>query len=83
VPALDEALRGSGWFDAATYPDAVFRSTVIAITGPAAEMAAGDLTLLGMTHPVTLAVTFNGGADNLLTGRYTLRFSANATPRPA
>ncbi len=79
LPDLDSTLRGSGWFDVATYPQAVFRSTAIAITGPATGSVTGDLTLLGVTRPVTLDVTFNGGATNLLTGHYTLGFAATGT----
>jgi polyisoprenoid-binding protein YceI len=81
VPALDEVLRGPGWLDAAAYPRAVFRGTGVEVTGPDTGRITGDLTLRGVTRPVTLAVTFNGGADNLLTGRYTLGFSATATLR--
>ena len=36
----------------------------------------GDLTIHGVTQPVTLDVTFNGGAPNPLTGHHTLGFSA-------
>jgi polyisoprenoid-binding protein YceI len=42
---------------------------------------AGELTLRGVTRPITLDVIFNGGADNLLTGRYTLGFAATGTIR--
>ena len=79
VPALDEVLRGSGWLDTASFPRAVFRSTSITPTGPATGTVTGDLTLRGVSRPVTLAVTFNGGADNFLTGRYTLGFAAKGT----
>ena len=36
----------------------------------------GDLSLHGITAPIELTVTFNGGANNMLTGFYTLGFSA-------
>ena len=39
----------------------------------------GDLTLRGVTAPVTLDVTFNGGGSNILTGAYTLGFEAEGT----
>lgn len=81
VPALDEVLRGPGWLDPARFPQALFRATAITVTGPATGTITGDLTLRGVTRPVTLATTFNGGADNLLTGRYTLGFSATGTIR--
>lgn len=81
VPALDDILRGPGWLDTAQFPQAVFRSTAIEVTGADAGTITGELTLHGVTRPATLAVTFNGGADNLLTGRYTLGFSATTTIR--
>lgn len=79
LPALDDTLRGSGWLDTTTFPQATFRSTAIETTGSATGRITGDLTLHGVTRSVTLAVTFNGGADNLITGRYTLGFSGSGT----
>jgi polyisoprenoid-binding protein YceI len=81
VPVLDGALRGPGWLDTAAHPRATFRSTAVEVTAPSAGRVTGDLTLRGVMRPVALDVTFNGGADNLLTGRYTLGFSATTTIR--
>jgi len=36
----------------------------------------GDLTLKGVTAPITLDVTFNGGGNDLLRGGYIVGFSA-------
>ena len=72
-------MRGSGWFDATTFPQAVFRSTAIDMTGENTGRVTGDLTLHGVTRPVILDVTFNGGATDLITGRYTLGFAATGT----
>ena len=41
-------------------------------------MFEGELTLLGVTAPVTLNVVFNGGGRNFLTRKYTLGFSGSA-----
>lgn len=57
---LDEML-GKGFFDAAAFPSMTFKSTKVAVTGPKTADVTGDLTLHGVTKPVTLAVTFNGG----------------------
>ena len=78
-PTLDSDLRGSGWFDAATYPQIVFRSTAIDVTGKNTGRVTGDLTLHGVTRPMTLDVTFNGGATDIITGKYTLGFAATGT----
>lgn len=76
LPKFEEDLRGPDWFDVARYPEARFDSREIVITGDDAGRVTGDLTLHGVTRPVTLDVTFNGGGDSLLTGRYTLGFAA-------
>lgn len=81
LPVLDDTLRGAGWLDVARFPQASFRSTAIEITGPASGNVTGELTLRGVMRPVTLAATFNGGAANLLTGRFTLGLSASAIIR--
>jgi len=76
--SLDERLRGSSWFDATRFPEAVFVTTAVTPgTGNAFKLT-GDLTLKGITKPVTFDALFIGGADNLLTGKYTVGFAANA-----
>jgi polyisoprenoid-binding protein YceI len=77
LPKFEQDLRGPDWFDVQRFPQARFESRAIGITGASTGRITGDLTLHGVTAPVTLEVTFNGGADSLLTGRYTLGFAAN------
>lgn len=77
--AFAATLMGPGWFNAETYPQAVFRSTGIEVTGESTGTVTGDLTLHGETHPVTLTVTFNGGAQDALRGAYITGFSATGT----
>jgi polyisoprenoid-binding protein YceI len=79
LPAFEEELRGSGWLDVERYPEARFESRTIAITGEDTGIVTGDLTLRGISAPVTLDVTFNGGGSNLLTGAYTLGFEAHGS----
>jgi polyisoprenoid-binding protein YceI len=79
LPALEQDLRGPGWLDVARYPEARFESQGIAITGEDTGTVTGDLTLHGVTAPVTLEVTFNGGGSSLLTGAYTLGFAAQGS----
>ncbi|MEZ5667488.1 MAG: YceI family protein [Alphaproteobacteria bacterium] len=54
-------LRGAPWLDAAQHPQMTFVSTAVVPTGALSADVTGDLTLRGVTRPVTLAVTFNGG----------------------
>ncbi len=57
---LDELL-GTMFFDAKQFPTITFKSTKVEPTGPATAKVTGDLTLHGVTKPVTLDATFNGG----------------------
>jgi polyisoprenoid-binding protein YceI len=54
-------LQGPEWLDTAKYPEMTFKTTKVAATGTNTMRIDGDLTLRGVTHPVTLDATFNGG----------------------
>ena len=54
-------LTGDHWLDAAKYPQISFRSTNVEVTGPRTMRIHGDLTLHGVTRPMTLEARFNGG----------------------
>lgn len=73
---LEETLRGSNWFDTKKYPQAFFKTTSVSVIDQNSARFTGDLSLHGITAPIELTVTFNGGANNMLTGFYTLGFSA-------
>lgn len=78
-PSFEDDLRGSDWFDVENFPQAVYRTTSLVETvSEDTFVFEGDLTLLGTTAPVQMTVTFNGGARNFLTRRYTLGFTATA-----
>lgn len=75
-----EELRGDAWFNTEQFPQAIFRTTSLLETVDEDTFVfEGDLTLLGVTAPVTLNVNFHGGGRNFLTRSYTLGFSADAT----
>jgi polyisoprenoid-binding protein YceI len=57
---LDD-LMSKAWFDAATYKAITFKSTKVELTGAHTAKVTGDFTLHGVTRPVTLDVTYNGG----------------------
>jgi len=67
------------WLEAGRFPQARFRSTSVVPSAEGIATVKGDLTLHGRTQPVTLEARFNGGATNLLTGRYTIGFDASGT----
>lgn len=76
---FSEELRGENWFDTANFPQAVYKTTSLIEANGNAFVFAGELTLLGVTAPVNLNVTFNGGGRNFLTRANTVGFSANTT----
>lgn len=67
-----------GFFETGKFPKATFVSKAITLTGKATADIAGDLTLHGVTKPVTLHTTFNGGLQHPLENAYALGFSATA-----
>lgn len=60
-----DELMGKMFFDAKTYPGISFKSTKVVKTGEFTAKVTGDLTLHGVTKPVALDVTFNGGYPGL------------------
>lgn len=79
VPLLDRLVAGSDALDAEHAPEIRFESTRFVRTGDAQGTLTGNLTIRGTTHPVTLAVTFNGYGRNPLTRQDTLGFSASGS----
>lgn len=53
---LNEHLQGADFFDTSKYPTATFKSTSVKFRGDQPASITGDLTLKGVTHPVTLTV---------------------------
>ena len=76
---LDGELRGDQWLDAGKFPDAHFVSRTVTETGPNSADVLGDLTLHGVTKPVTLHVSFNGAGTNPIDKAYTVGFDARGT----
>jgi polyisoprenoid-binding protein YceI len=62
-PALDfnAVVAGPEFLDAAQFAAITFTSTAVVPTGDKSADVTGDLTLHGVTQPVILQVTFNGG----------------------
>lgn len=56
---FDAELQNSEWLDATGHPTATFRSTSVERTGPNTARVAGDITIKGVTAPLTLDVTYN------------------------
>lgn len=71
---------GSDILQGGRFPQVTFTSTSVETTGPYSGRVTGDLTLMGVTKPVTLDVTYNGSMASaaLYGGRAAVGFSATA-----
>ena len=78
VAMLDEHLKSDKWFDAAKFPIATFKSTKVDPTSATTAKVTGDLTIHGVTKPVTLDVTLNQKAPNMMK-KITAGFTAKGT----
>jgi len=59
----DDHLRSADFFDVEHHPTAVFHSTGVVPSGGTARLT-GDLTIKGVTKPVTLQVDYVGSATD-------------------
>lgn len=75
---LTKHLHGPDFFDSAKYPTATFRSTKVVVNGQEAKIT-GDLTLRGVTKPVTLDARLTGAGPNPMTKAPTVGFGATTT----
>jgi polyisoprenoid-binding protein YceI len=60
VDQRDQDLLGPDFFNAVEFPTMDFVSTAVEVTGDNTAKVTGNLTLIGVTQPVTLDVIFNG-----------------------
>lgn len=75
----DEHLRSPDFFNAKEFPKMTFKSTKIEKTGDKTGKLHGDLTMLGVTKPVVLDVTFNKDGVSPASKLETAGFSARGT----
>ena len=76
--ALNKHLAAPDMMDAAKYPTGSFTSTKVTVNGTRATIE-GNLTLKGVTKPVTLAATFTGVGTNPLNKAATVGFEATTS----
>jgi polyisoprenoid-binding protein YceI len=77
--ALDAHLQKPEFFNTEKFPEIKFVSTGIQVTGAKTGVVTGNVTLLGITKPVALKVTFNKGDYHPITQDFIAGFSAEAT----
>ncbi len=56
-PQLNEHIQGPDFLDTAAFPTATFKSTKVAFDGDRPVAIDGNLTMKGVTRPITLKVT--------------------------
>jgi polyisoprenoid-binding protein YceI len=76
---FNKELAGDGWLEAAKYPTITFVSTAVDIGDGEHGKVTGDLTLHGVTKPVTLDVTFYGSGSGMIPLTTRAGFSATTT----
>jgi polyisoprenoid-binding protein YceI len=80
VPDLNDDFKSSDFFDFARFPIATFKSTRVEKEGAPDELkVTGDLTVRGVTKPVTLHVTINKVGINPRNKVPTVGFEAQGT----
>lgn len=74
VEARDNHLKSADFFDAAKYPTLNFKSTSIKKAGNNKYKLTGDLTLHGVTKPVTMDLEYKGSVENPMSKKQTAGF---------
>ena len=74
---LDGELKGDKFFNAAAYPAMTFKLTKLIVGGKDTAQAMGDLTMHGVTKPITLDVHFHGGGANPMSKKATIGFDVS------
>ncbi|MBS3961392.1 MAG: polyisoprenoid-binding protein [Sandarakinorhabdus sp.] len=74
-----DAVIAERFLRAGAHPTITFRSTGLKATGATTGKLTGDLTLMGITRPVTLDVTLNGAIEHPFRKIPALGFSATGT----
>ncbi|MFI1461428.1 YceI family protein [Nocardia carnea] len=74
----DNHLRGLDFLGLDEYPEITFRTTAISPTGADTFDVTGDLTIKGVTRPVTVPFTFEGQANDPF-GNVRVGFEGSAT----
>lgn len=75
-----ETLRGKTWLNTSEFPKIIFTSTKVEVTGKNTGDIHGNLTLHGVTKPIILHATYNGGyAGHPMDPRARIGFSAKGS----
>jgi len=78
VDAFTKHLKSGDFFNVEEYPTARFVSTGVEVDGDEATIT-GNLTMHGVTKPVTLEAEFFGAGDNPMNKKLNIGFTAETT----
>ena len=78
-PKWNEHMIGADFFNVEKFPDMTFKSTAIEVTSDNTANITGDLTILGVTKPVTLSVVHNQTGKHPFSGKNGVGFSATTS----
>ena len=76
LSSFDAFLRSNRFLDATAHPQIRFVSRSVERTGGRTARIVGDLTMHGVTHPMTLDAVLNGAGPHPFDGRTMVGFSA-------
>ncbi|MEO0882472.1 MAG: YceI family protein [Pseudomonadota bacterium] len=79
VDVFDGHMNSADWLDTETYPEITFVSTALEQTDAGTGTLTGDLTIKGVTKPVTLDVTLVGAGPHPLNQKETVGVEATGT----
>lgn len=77
--ALADDLLSKTWLDAANFPQAKFTTVSVKPISENQFEFNGELVWRGVTKEISVLGTFHGGGSNILSGKYTLGFSAETS----
>jgi polyisoprenoid-binding protein YceI len=79
VEARNNHLKSADFFDVEKYPAMNFKSTSIKPAGENKYKLTGDLTLHGITKPVTMDLLYKGTVENPMSKKQTAGFQVTGT----
>lgn len=81
VEARDNHLKSADFFDAAKFPTLNFKSSFIKKSGKNKYKLTGNLTLHGITRPVTMEMVYKGSIENPMSKKQTAGFQVTGVIR--
>jgi len=79
VEARDTHLKSADFFDVEKFPTITFKSTSLEKTDKHKFKLTGNLTMHGITKPVTMDLNYNGTVENTMNKKQTAGFQLTGT----